>query len=158
MFGITSLATTQVMTGILSKDNMKTQQTAEAAWNAIMDGHFKATTIVVERIEKLHHQIETEERKLDELRDKFIEKRKAYDVELATQPWLLVPHLSDRADGVKGHFSICRKNDKLGHYEWWNEDTKPGKWTWPGSLYVGEEVAQKKLNQILEMENGSSKT
>jgi len=45
---------------------------------------------------------------------------------------LTIPHLSNRGDGVDGHYCISRKHAG-GYYEFWNDDSK--KWGSAGTVF-----------------------
>lgn len=61
----------------------------------------------------------------------------------------------DRGDGVRGHFCIGRKVEG-GRYgipfsEFWNDNIKG--WCSAGSVYIGKESAEKKIQELKKMEN-----
>lgn len=59
----------------------------------------------------------------------------------------MTPHLCDRGDGCKGHYCIG-KQVEAGRptFHYWNDNEL--NWCAFGSLYVGEEAAEKKLAAI----------
>lgn len=55
--------------------------------------------------------------------------------------------LTDRADGVRGHFCLRRPMKGGGYVEHWNDYAN--KWTAFGSLYIGREAALTRAAEIV---------
>jgi len=58
--------------------------------------------------------------------------------------------LCDYADGVREHYCIGRQFDTI-YWEYWNECA--GDWSAFGTVYVGRETAETKLNELKSKEN-----
>lgn len=57
---------------------------------------------------------------------------------------IVMPHLIDCGDGVRGHFCIGRSMGGM-YYEFWHDRIG---WCSAGAVYVGREAAEAKLKEV----------